>query len=174
MDETNDSIQLGEFGRDEYVEYMRLWSKRYLQRVRSAVHSIAMIRSEMDELASMMDGLTGIDYARVHVSAQPDDEGLLRRIERLDSLKAEYQEELDQNLQWQADAHAALSHVRQPWRAVLTYRYLDGMTWADVKNALGDSGKYSEDYIRKEMHDNGLVELFPYIPHEYDELPGAI
>lgn len=155
---------------DEYLEYMRTWSKRYLQRIRSTVHTIAMIRSEIDELEHMMDGLGGIDYSRVRVNSSPDDEGLLRRIERMESLKAEYQDELDLNLQWQADAHAALAHVRQPWRSVLTYRYLRGMTWADVADAVG----YSEVHCKGELHDNGLVELFPFIPHEYDELPGAI
>ena len=155
---------------DEYVDYMRMWSKRYLQRVRAVVHTVAMIRSEMDELAGMMDGLGAVRYDREPVHGHADDEGLLRRIERMDSLRAEYQEELDRNLQWQADAHAALSHVRQPWRAVLTYRYLEGLTWSGVAEAVG----YSEDHVRKDLHDNALVELFPHIPHEYDEFPEAI
>lgn len=155
---------------DEYMDYMRMRSKRYLQRVRAVVHTVAMIRSEIDELDEMMDGVGAVRYDTDRVKAAPDDEGLLRRIERVDSLKAEYQEELDRNLQWQADAHAALANVRQPWRAVLTYRYLEGMPWADVADAVG----YSEDYVRKDMHDNGLVELYPHIPHEYDELPAAI
>lgn len=163
-------VDSGEVLRDEYVDYMRMWSKRYLGRVRAIVHTVAMIRSEIDALAESVDGLGAVRYDRDRVKAPADDEGLLRRIERLDSLKSEFQDELDQNLQWQADAHAALSHVRQPWRAVLTYRYLEGMTWADVADAVG----YSEVHCKSDLHDNGLVELFPFIPHEYDELPGAI
>lgn len=156
--------------RDEYADYMRMWSKRYLGRVRAIVHTVAMIRSEIDALAETVDGLGAVRYDRDRVKAAADDEGLLRRIERLDSLKAEFQDELDQNLQWQSDAHAALAHVRQPWRAVLTYRYLEGMAWADVAEAVG----YSEVHCKTSLHDNGLLELFPFIPHEYDELPGAI
>jgi len=161
---------------DEYVDYMRMWSKRYLQRVRSTVHTVAMIRSELAEVDASLDGLGAIRYDRERVGGDADDEGLLRRIERADSLRAEFQEELDRNLQAQADAHAALAHVRQPWRAVLTYRYLQGKTWADVADALNalPGVHYSEDYIRKEMHDNALVELFPFVPHEYDEFPEAI
>ena len=155
---------------DEYVDYMRMWSKRYLQRVRAVVHTVAMIRSEMDELAGMLDGLGAVRYDREPVRGHADDEGLLRRIERFDSLRAELSDELDVNLQVQADAHRALRHVRQPWRAVLTYRYLEGRSWADVAERSG----YSEVHCRTELHDNGLVELFPHIPHEYDEFPEAM
>lgn len=158
----------------EFFDYMRSWSKGYMGRIRATVHTVSMIRSELRELDEMLDGIGAARYDREVASRNHDDEGLLRRIERRDSLAAEMQDELDKNLQWQTDAYRALSHVRQPWRAVLTYRYLQGMAWADVKTALGDEWAYSEDYIRKELHDNGLVELFPHIPHEYDELPGAI
>ena len=159
----------------EYFDYMRMWSKRYLQRVRSCVHTIAMIRSEIAELEESLDGLGAVRYDRDNVGGTPDDEGMLRRIERMDSLKTEYSEELDANLQAQADAHRALANVRQPWRSLLTYRYLEGLTWADVTAKLKGKGDvYAEDYVRKEMHDNGLVELFPYIPHEFDEFPEAI
>lgn len=164
------------FLRDEYVDYMKMWAKRYLQRVRSTVHTIAMIRSEIDELEEMVDGLGAVRYDRDPVKCGVDDEGMIRRIERMESLRAEFRDELDQNLQWQADAHKALAHVRQPWRSVLTYRYLEGKTWAAVAAKLrSEHGSfYSEDYVRKDMHDNGLVELFPYVPHEYDEFPEAI
>lgn len=160
----------------EYVDYMRGWSKRYLGRVRACVHTIAMIRSEISELERAMDGVSAVRYDREPVKGTADDEGLLRRVERMDSLRAEYNAELESNLQAQADAHRALANVRQPWRAVLTYRYLDGKTWADVTELVNEipGVHYSEEYVRKEMHDNGLVELYPYVPHEYDEFPGAI
>lgn len=160
----------------EYVDYMRMWSKRYLGRVRATIHTIAMVRSELAELESMMDGVGAVRYDRDGVSGTPDDEGMLRRVEKADSLRAEFRSELDRNLQAQSDAHRALSNVRQPWRALLTYRYLQGRTWADVTERLEhDHGmRYAEDYVRKEMHDNALVELFPHIPHEYDEFPEAI
>ena len=155
---------------DEFFAYQRMWAKRYLQRVRGCVHTVAMIRSEIAELERSLDGVGAVRYDREHVSGTSDDDGLLRRIERMESLRAEFQEELDRNLQAQADAHKALSNVRQPWRAVLTYRYLEGLPWADVAERVG----YSEDHVRKDMHDNGLVELFPFVPHEYDEFPEAI
>ena len=159
-----------------YVDYMRAWSKRYLGRVRATIHTIEMIRSEIAEMERSLDGVGAVRYDREAVRSAPDDEGLLRRIERMESLRAEFADELDANLQAQADAHRALANVRQPWRALLTYRYLQGKTWADVADALNalPGVHYSEDYIRKEMHDNALVELFPFVPHEYDEFPEAI
>ena len=161
--------------RDEFFDYQRMWSKRYLQRVRSCVHTIAMIRSEIAEIDINKDGLKAVRYDVDNVGGTPDDDAMARRVERMDSLKAEFQEELDRNLQAQADAHRALSKVRQPWRSLLTYRYLQGMTWADVTAALKASGNsYAEEYVRKEMHDNALIELFPFIPHEFDEFPEAI
>lgn len=162
----------------EYVDYMKSWSRRYLGRVRSTIHTVAMLRAEISELAESLDGVKAVDYAADHVAGAASDDAMVARIARYESLKAEYQAELDANLQWQADAHRALSRVRQPWRAVLTYRYLEGLPWADVVDRLGKDGKgehlYSAEYVRKEMHDNGLLELFLHIPHEYDELPGAI
>ncbi len=155
---------------DEYLDYMRGWSKLYLSRVRSCIHTIRMIESEIAELDESIDGIKGIDYAAERSQGQASDDAMVNRIARIESLREEYQAELDANLQAQADAHRALKHVRQPWRAVLTYRYLEGMTWADVAIASG----FSEDHCKRDLHDNGLIELFPYIPHEYDEFPEAI
>ena len=155
---------------EDYLDYMRMWSKRYLSRVRSCIHTIRMIRSEIAELEESLDGLRAIDPAAERGPSQAPDDAMVNRIARIESLRAEYQAELDANLQAQADAHRALGNVRQPWRAVLTYRYLDGMTWAGVAESSG----FSEVHCRTDLHDNGLVELFPYIPHEYDEFPEAI
>ena len=155
---------------DEYFDYMRKWSKMYLGRVRSCIHTIRMIESEIAELEESLDGLKAIDPSTERGQSQAPDDAIVNRIARIESLRAEYQAELDENLQAQADAHRALRNVRQPWRAVLTYRYLDGMTWAGVAEKSG----FSEDHCKKDLHDNGLVELFPYIPHEFDDFPEAI
>lgn len=155
---------------DEFTDYMLMWSKRYLQRVRANIHTIAQLRSEIAELDEMVDGVRGVDYSADHVSGTASDDGLVNAIARRDSLKAEYRAELDACLTLKADAHRALSNVRQPWRSVLTYRYVEGMSWVDVAEAAG----YSEDHCKRDLHDNGLVELFPHIPHEYDELPEAV
>ena len=173
---TDEQLQQARDG--EFMRYMRDWSKRYLGRVRAIVHTIAMIRSEMDCLAEQLDGVRGIDYSADNVSATATDDAMAERIARYDELRSEFQEELDRNLQAQADAHRALSHVRQPWRSVLTYRYVEGLAWVDVADRLkgicDGEHAYSVEYVRKELHDNGLVELYPFIPHEYDEFPEAI
>ena len=153
---------------EEFADYMRGWSKRYLQRVRSTIHAIAQLASEIDELGQMMDGVKGVDYSRDRVSAPASDDGMVNAIARMDSLRAEYRDELDAHLQVKADAHAALRKVRQPWRSVLTYRYLEGMAWADVADRAG----YSEVHCKSDLHDNGLLELYQYIPHS--ELPEAM
>ena|GEM_PF-951731 len=153
---------------DEFAQYMRMVSRRYLQRVRAAIHTIEMLRSEIAELDQMMDGVKGVDYTRDRVSAPANDDGMVNAIARAESLRAEYRDELAEHLQAKADAHAALAHVRQPWRAVLTYRYLEGLAWADVAAKAG----YSEAYCRGELHDNGLLELYAHVPH--DELPEAM
>lgn len=160
---------------DEFAEYMRSWSRRYLQRVRATIHTVAQLRSEIAELEAMMDGVKGVDYTRDKVSASATDDAMVNAIARMESLRAEYRDELERYLQVQADAHSALRNVRQPWRAVLTYRYVEGLSWASVTEQLakpGEKKNYAEDYVRKELHDNGLLELYQFIPH--DELPEAI
>ena len=155
---------------DEYFDYMCFWSREYLKRVRSCVHTIAMIRSEIACLEDQLDGLRGIDYSNVRGTGVATDDAMVERIARIDELKAEFKDELDRNLQAQADAHRALSNVRQPWRAVLTYRYLECMKWSEVADLTG----YSVHHCKHDLHENGLVELFPYVPHEFDEFPEAI
>lgn len=160
---------------DEFADFMRIRAKRYLQRTRAGIHTIAQLNSELEELDAMMDGVKGVDYARDQVSAPVNDDAMVDAIARAESLRAECREELDGLLQAKAEAHRALKSVRQPWRAVLTYRYLHGLPWADVTARLAAGGeRYAEDYVRKEMHDNGLLELYPFIPHEYDEFPDAM
>lgn len=159
---------------DEFADYMRERSKRFLQRVRSSIHTIAQIESEIAELGEMMDGLRSADPTRERVSAPANDDAMVNAIARMESLRAEYRDELESHLQVKAAAHSALRNVRQPWRAVLTYRYLEGLAWADVAIALRKEHglRYSGDYVRKELHDNGLLELYPYVPH--GELPDAM
>lgn len=157
----------------EWESYKRNWSKRYLGRVRATVHTVTMLRSEIAELEAALEGLQGIDYSKDHIGGTDAEDMTIERIERLDSLRAEYAAELEDNLSVQALAHRALSHVGQPMRAVLTYRYLEGKAWTDVVASLSDDKKYSEEYCRKELHDKGLIDLYPFIPHEFDELPDA-
>lgn len=154
----------------EYIDYMRRWSKRYLGRVRATVHTVAMLESEIAELEAAMEGLRGIDYSRDGSASADAEEAMIERIERLGSLRAEYAAELDGNLDAQTLAHRALAHVGQPMRAVLTYRYLEGMAWADVAKAVN----HAEGYCKQELHDKGLLDLYPFIPHEFDELPEAL
>lgn len=149
----------------EWESYKARWSKRYLADVRGLVHSIAMIRSEIDELADMLDGISGIDYAR-DARGGADDEALIRRIERLDSLRAEYIAELDGCIAAQERAHRALANIGQPFRAVLTYRYIQGLAWADVADAVG----YSEQHCKTVLHPRALSEVYPFIPHEFDDM----
>ena len=85
--------------RDEFFDYQRMWSKRYLQRVRSCVHTIAMIRSEIAEIDINKDGLKAVRYDVDNVGGTPDDDAMARRVERMNSLKAEFQEELQQTQQ---------------------------------------------------------------------------
>ena len=155
---------------EDYIAYMRMWSRRYMQRVRASVHTVAMLRSELEELADMAEGVRGIDYSADRVSASASDDGMVNAVARMDALRAEMSEELSACIQAVASAHSALANVRQPQRAVLTCRYIEGRPWADVADAVG----YSVDYCKAELHDQGLVDLFPYIPHEYDELPEAL
>lgn len=153
---------------EEFSSYMRGWSKRYLQRVRATIHTIAQLESEIAELDAMMDGVNGVDYSRDKVSGTAGDDAMANAIARRDSLRAELDEELGACLQAKADAHAALRNVRQPWRSVLVYRYVEGMAWADVAAHAG----YSEAHCKGDLHDNGLLELYQFVPH--DELPEAI
>lgn len=148
----------------EWESYKARWSKRYLADVRGMVHTVAMIESEIAEIAEMLDGITGIDYARD--ARGSDDEALIRRIEKLDSLRAEYVAELDGCVAAQARAHRALANIGQPFRALLTYRYIEGKAWADVADAIG----YSEQHCKTVLHPRALSELYPFIPHEFDEL----
>lgn len=149
---------------DEWESYKARWSKRYLSDVRSMNHSIAMVKSEIAELAEMLDGVNGIDYSKDNRGGG-DDEGLIRRIERLDSLQAEYLAELDGYLTAQARAHRALDNIGQPFRALLTYRYIEGRAWADVADAVG----YAEQYCKSMLHPRALIDLYPFIPHEFDD-----
>lgn len=153
---------------DEFADYMRMWSKRYLQRVRATIHTIAQLRSEIAELDEMVDGVKAVDYSADRVTQSASGDGMVNAIARRDSLRAEYEAELASCLNLKADAHRALANVRQPWRSVLTYRYVEGMAWADVAANVG----YSEAHCKADMHDNGLLELYQFVPH--DEIPEAM
>lgn len=153
---------------DEYAEHMRRWSKLYLQRVSSSVHTIAQIESEIAELDAMMDGVRALDPTRERVNAPANDDAMVNAISRKEALRAKYDEELESHLQVKAAAHAALANVRQPWRKVLTYRYLLGLSWKEVAEKAG----FSKDHCKSDLHENGLLELYPFIPH--DELPEAM
>lgn len=154
----------------EYTAYKRDWSKRYMGRVREVVRTVKMIQSEISELEAGLDGVGAAGFSARRGSQAATDGRMVELMARRDMLLAKFYDELDRNLQAQADAHAALAHLDQPLRAVLTYRYMLRMDWRSVAKELD----YDVAYCKQGLHDKALVELFPYIPHEYDDLPEAI
>ena len=160
---------------DEWGRYRKRTARLFLIDAHNAKLTAATIEDEIAELFESADGVKAVDYRREKLSGTADDEGLLRQIERIESLVNEYRAERESCLQLNADAHSALRKVREPGRSLLTLRYMCDKRWCDVTKALADAGHvYAEVYVRKELHDTALIELFPFIPHEYDEFPEAI
>lgn len=148
---------------DEFREYAKRRARAFLIHVKSTYLTVATIRSELAEIDAAFDGVRGIDYSAQSVSGTPSGDGVARLVERKESLKAEYEAELMECLQLQADAHRALRGVSEPSRSALTLHYLEGLTWTDV----GERTGYSVDHVRGYLADRGLAELFPHIPREH-------
>lgn len=148
---------------EEFRDYARRRARAFLVHVKSTYLTVATIRSELAEIDASFDGVRGVDYTRDSVASSHADEGLMRLIERRESLKSEYEAELLENLQLQADAHRALRNVAEPARSALTLHYLEGKTWTDVGEEMG----YSLDHVKGRIAADGLVELFRHIPREH-------
>lgn len=146
---------------DEFRDYARRRARAFLVRVSSTRFTVATIRAELEELDATYDGVRAVGFGD-KVRATPEGDGMLRLVERKDSLRAEYEAELEANLELQAEAHRALRHVSEPARSALTLHYLHGRTWTDI----GESLNYSTDYCRGDLAEAGLLELYPHIAHE--------
>lgn len=146
---------------EEYRRYAVVQARRYMQHVRSLAHTVRMIKSEIDELRDLADGIGGVDYARPSVAAMPNVDAVPDAVARLQSLTAEYEAELSDYIAEQREAHACLLEVDGVHAMLLTLRYVEGKTWVDVADAMG----YSEDHVRKDLHEDALAALYQHIPH---------
>jgi len=146
---------------EDYRSYIVEKSKRYMQHIRSLNHSVRMLEAEMDELRDMAAGLHGIDYSKPYVKSSPSTDAIPNALARIESIMAEYEAELGEFLDEQHTAHVALRNVDAVYAELLSFRYVQGMPWADVAARM----HHAEDYVRKELHDDALAALYPYIPH---------
>lgn len=146
---------------EEYRRYTVDKSKRYMQHIRSLNHSVRMLEAEMDELRDMAAGLHGIDYAKPFVKSSQNADAIPNALARIESIMDEYESELGEFLDEQQAAHAALKEIDAVYAELLSFRYVQGMPWADVSERM----KYSEEYVKRELHEDALAALYPYIPH---------
>lgn len=144
----------------EYRSYTAAKSKAYLSHIRSLIHTVRQLQSELEELEGLASGLSGIDYTRPLVRTSPSQDRLERVVIRLESVRDEYAAELAGYLEEQNEAHACIRLAGQPYAALLTERYLHGRTWADTADAI----HYQETYARTELHEEALARLYPHLP----------
>ena len=160
---------------DEWARFRKARARLFLIDAHNAKLTAKTIETEISEVTEDIDGLKAVDYSRDKVAATATDDGIVNLIVRKESLIGEYQAERERHMQLNADAHSALSKISEPGRSILTLKYMCDKRWCEVVDELEESGQvYSEDYVRKELHDAALLELFPHIPFGYNELPEAI
>ena len=160
---------------DEYREYTAAKAKAYLQRIRSLNHTERAIRSELQELREMASGVAGIDYSRPRIKSTRNVDLMADALARIESMMDEYDAELVALLEEKARAKAALANIDPVYAELLTYRYIEGKPWADVRLLMTRDARgkvhpelaYSEDHIRKVMHREALCELYPYLPTQW-------
>lgn len=148
---------------EEYRRYIMEQSKMYLQYIRSLIHSVKQLKGEIEEVEALASGVTGIDYSQVRVSSSPSGDRMERLVMRLDALRDEYAAELDGYLAEQREAHACIGRLEQPYAMLLTLRYVQGLPWADVAEAIG----YTDAYARTNLHEAALCDLYPHLPRQW-------
>lgn len=150
---------------DEFTRYKRQQARDFLRSVADARLTCRTIRAQIDELADA--DMKALGYGQTRVKSSRDTCRMQRIVEKREELRAMYADELEIALQKRADAQRALMRLREPFRTLLTLRYLDGMMWRDVASQLG----YSEVHARKDLNEAALGMMYDAMRVE---LPEAI
>ncbi len=151
---------------DSWEDYRRAQAEAWLSKVRRAVRSAAELRRQAQAQYEAADGLRGMDYSRVTVSASHDPDAIERAViahmEVGDSLSA-ISEAAEENAE---TARRSLSRMSDEAAACcLTMYYVDGAeTWTEVADAMG----YGTDGMMK-LRKRALALAYDVMPHSERE-----
>lgn len=118
-------------------------SRRWLSSVSQAVAAMHRIKGELDCFESEA-GLKGTDYSAVRVSTSPTQDGVHNLLMRKESLVARYQAAQVEYMELFDQAKTAIDSLDdERYRSVLSYRYLQGMSYNEVADRIGHEYRYT-------------------------------
>lgn len=143
-------------------------SAMWLEEVRRLKKEADLAYDLMLDERRMLDGLKGIDYAKVPTGSSQDP--MLGSIERLEASMGRYSEKMAEYIEERDKAAASIRLIAMPGRAVLAYYYLAGKTWPWIERRLS----YSHGGVMK-IRRQALTELFDVMPPDRGvNIPRAI
>lgn len=156
---------------DEWDDYRRAQSHRYLDSIRKAGEQCAGVRALVDDARARAEGVGAMDYSKVMVSSSPTDDAMAMAVAEVIEAVREYATELADYERMRAEADRTLRLMDDETEAaVLRYRYLCGWTWERVCVQMS----YTYDGMMK-LRRRALSSYWRVMPHEYrDPMPPAV
>jgi tRNA(Ser,Leu) C12 N-acetylase TAN1 len=135
-----------------------LTTKQYLEDYRKLVIEVKSKRAELEVWESLAEG-TGIctcNTAGGKTTKYTSDAAFVPRVEKIIEIKRELEAAIQELSNRREEIASSINAIpNRTYRSILTLRYLCGMEWYKVAQAIG----YSEDHTRGWMHGKALMEF---------------
>ena len=156
---------------EEYEEFRAEVAHSYLERIRKMGEDCAGLQAQIDDAYAKAEGVRGIDYSAVRVSASPTSDAMPDAVAMLQERIRDYVADLAAFEEERHAAHISLMSMPDQTEArVLRCRYLLGWKWERICNEMD----YSWDGMMK-LRRRALADYWEVMPRsEKDAIPPAI
>lgn len=147
---------------DEFTEWKASQARPWAEQVLSDSRRVQQRRELLEQWQEQMISVSGIAYDKPSVAGSASDDSMVERIARKTELERELLESIAECEQQVREFMAALRRIDGLSDALLTARYVRGMTWAKVAKATG----YSEVHVKTHLATMALAALYDEMPHD--------
>lgn len=129
-------------------------AKQYMHNIRQIRRRIRLLEEQIERDTILAAGVGAIRYDKINVQTSPVADRMADIVAKIIETTAKLKEEIH-NLQiHEEELIGILCQLKEEHERVLTYHYLDGVSWSEVADRMG----YEEHYIY-EIKNNALIEM---------------
>ena len=126
----------------------------YMHNIRNIRRRIRSLKEQIERDTVLATGLTAIRYDKDKVQTSPVGDRMTDIVSKIIEKTKELEIEIQTFQLAEEEAISILSNLKEEHERVLTYRYIDGISWNEVSMIMG----YNERYIY-EIKDRAFEEL---------------
>ena len=140
-----------------------MMAAEYSENVRDAVRTYKSALLDLEDAYETAAGLHAVDYTKPRVQVSPRCDTMAEAVQRIDGMVARLAEEVTRYAEVVEEYDKCLLLMNKVSASVLRAHYVRTEPWSSIADRLG----YAPGYIRGNVRESALVELYEVMPAEW-------